>query len=384
MESLGDILKRLPVKRDSSSTYGNGAGYLQTSNDFISCPICKGRGWVGRRVPVGHPEFGEVFPCRCQQADGEKSRRSALLEYSNLGSLSRISFQDTTPTGVFTDPQSQRRFSSALSKAKDYSANPEGWLVLTGPSGSGKTHLAAAIANSLIERDQTVFFVFVPDLLDHLRATYSPDSPISYDDLFQQVKDAPVLVMDDLGAQSGTPWAREKLLQIFNHRFNERMPTVVTIRGPLERLEEGIRSRLENPALSDVVSVGLHDALLLREVGGLQGPMLEEMTLDSFRLGRDVRGTDHERDSLKSAFEEARSYAESPKGWLLLTGVPGCGKTHLAVGIINERLKRGEPSFFAFVPALLDYLRATFNPGSMIDYDEIFEQVKTVPLPGLG
>ena len=320
-----------------------------------------------------------MFPCRCQQADGEKNRKSALLEYSNLGSLVRISFQDTAPTGVFTDPESQSRFGFALSKAKSYAEHPEGWLALTGPSGCGKTHLAAAVANSLIEQGQTVLFVFVPDLLDHLRAAYSPDSLISYDDLLQQVKDAPMLVLDDLGAQSGTPWAREKLLQIFNQRFNERMPTVITVRGPLERLEEGIRSRVQNSTLSDVVSVGLHDALLLREVGGLQGPMLEEMTLDSFRLGRDVRGTAQEKETLKFAFEKARAYAELPEGWLLLTGQPGCGKTHLAVGIINERLKRGQPSFFAFVPALLDYLRATFNPDSMVGYDEIFEQVKTSP-----
>ena len=233
-----------------------------------------------------------------------------------------------------------------------------GWFS-PGQAAAAKPIWRPAVANSLIEQGQTVLFVFVPDLLDHLRAAYSPDSLISYDDLFQQVKDAPVLVLDDLGGQSGTPWAREKLLQIFNHRFNERMPTVVTVRGPLERLEEGIRSRLQNPSLSDVASVGLHDALLLREVGGLQGPMLEEMTLDSFRLGRDVRGTSQEKETLKFAFEKARTYAESPDGWLLLTGQPGCGKTHLTVGIINERLKRGEPSFFAFVPALLDYLRAT-------------------------
>ena len=365
------------------STSGNGDGSLHTDNGFAGCPICKGRGWVSRRVPVGHPEFGEIFPCRCQEADAEKSRRSALIGYSNLGALARISFQDTGPTGVFTDPESQRRFTHALAKAKDYSEHPEGWLALTGPSGCGKTHLAAAVANSLIECGQTVLFVFVPDLLDHLRGAYSPDSPISYDDLFQQIKDAPTLVLDDLGAQSGTQWAREKLLQIFNHRFNERMSTVVTVRGPLERLEEGIRSRLQNPSMSSIVSVGLHDALLLREVGGLQGPMLEEMTLDSFRLGRDVRGTSQEKETLKFAFEKARAYAESPTGWLLLTGQPGCGKTHLTVGIINERLKQGEPSFFAFVPALLDYLRATFRPDSMTGYDEIFEQVKTAPLLAL-
>ena len=309
----------------------------------------------------------------------EERRQSFLVEYSNLGALARISFDETIPTGMLSDVESQRCFTHALARAKDYAAHPEGWLALTGPSGCGKTHLAAAVANSLIERGQTVFFAFVPDLLDHLRGAYSPDSPISYDDLFQQVKDAPVLVLDDLGAQSGTPWAREKLLQIFNYRFNERMPTVFTVRGPLERLEDGIRSRLQNPNLSSIVSVGLHDALLLREVGGLQGPMLEEMTLDSFRLGRDVKGTAEEKETLKFAFEKARAYAESPDGWLLLTGAPGRGKTHLAVGIINGRLTQGKPSYFAFVPALLDYLRATFSPDSMTGYDEIFEQVKTAP-----
>ena len=70
---------------------------------------------------------------------------------------------------MLTDPESQRRFAKALARAEDYAENPEGWLALTGPSGCGKTHLAAAVANSLIERGQTVLFVFVPDLLDHLR-----------------------------------------------------------------------------------------------------------------------------------------------------------------------------------------------------------------------
>ena len=309
----------------------------------------------------------------------EDRRRSFMLEYSNLGTLGRISFEETNPTGIFSSVGSQRQFTQALAMAKDYAEHPVGWLALTGPSGCGKTHLAAAVANRLIERGQTVLFIFVSDLLDHLRGTYSPDSPISYDDLFHQVRDAPTLVLDDLGAHSGTPWATEKLLQIFNHRFNERMTTVVTIRGTLEKLDEGIKSRLRNPSLSKIVSVGTYDALLLRDIGELQSPMLEEMTLDSFRLGRDVRGLDKEKGTLKIAFDSAVAFAELPEGWLLLTGGPGCGKTHLAVGIINERFKRGEPSFFAFVPALLDHLRATFRPDSMIGYDELFEQVKTAP-----
>ena len=61
-----------------------------------------------------------------------------------------------------------------------------GWLVLTGPSASGKTHLAAAIANSVLGRGLAVFFVFVPDLLDHLRSAFAPSSDVSFDQLFEQ------------------------------------------------------------------------------------------------------------------------------------------------------------------------------------------------------
>ena len=165
-----------------------------------------------------------------------------------------------------------------------FAENPRGWLVYTGPSSSGKTHLAAAIANRCIERGQTVFFIFVPDLLDHLRGTYAPESLVSYDELFQQVREAPVLVLDDLGSHSSTTWAQEKLFQVFNHRFNALLPTVITVRGPLQRLEEGIRTRIESEGFSVVHSLGRRDAEPLREVGGLQGDMLKQMTFEGFQV----------------------------------------------------------------------------------------------------
>ena len=331
-------------------------------------------------MPLGHPDFGRAFPCSCQEQDAEDRRLSRLQQYSNIGPLSRIGFDSTDPRGRLQDSESQNLFRSGFRDAEDFAKDPRGWLVLTGPSGSGKTHLAAAIANRLMETGQAVFFVFVPDLLDHLRGTFSPESGVSYDDLFQQVRDAQVLVLDDLGSHSSTPWAREKLFQVLNHRFNALLPTVITVRGPIERLDEGVRARLEMEGFSVVRSLGLRDGGLLREVGGLQGAMLKRMSFERFKLGREIRASKQERDTLQFAFEMARSFAQSPDGWLLLTGQPGCGKTHLAVAIVNERLGRGGAAFFAFVPALLDHLRATFRPDSSTGYDELFEQVKTASL----
>ena len=127
-----------------------------------------------------------------------------------------------------------------MAAAVEFAEEPRGWLIFTGPSGSGKTHLAVAIASRCIERDQTTFFIVAADLLDHLRAAYSPENAVTYDDLFDQVRNVPLLIIDDLSTQSATPWAQEKLFQIFNHRFSAQLPTVITVRGPLERLEEGL------------------------------------------------------------------------------------------------------------------------------------------------
>ncbi len=84
----------------------------------------------------------------------------------------------------------------------------------------------------------------VPDLLDHLRATFSPHSQISYDKRFEEVRTAPLLILDDLGTESATPWAREKLYQIINYRYNARLPTVITTATPIEELDPRLATRM--------------------------------------------------------------------------------------------------------------------------------------------
>ena len=87
-----------------------------------------------------------------------------------------------------------------------------------------------------------------------------------------------------------------------------------------------------------------------------------------------------EQKSLEKAFRAAQNYAENPKGWLVLQGTYGCGKTHLAAAIGNYRDATGEQIIFQVVPDLLDHPRATFNPSSNISYDSLFEQIRTAPL----
>ena len=87
-------------------------------------------------------------------------------------------------------------------------------------------------------------FIMVPDLLDHLRSTFSPESTVSYDRRFDEVKTTPLLVLDDLGSQSMTPWVKEKLYQLFNFRYNAGLPTVITTADTLSEIDPRIRSRI--------------------------------------------------------------------------------------------------------------------------------------------
>jgi DNA replication protein DnaC len=60
------------------------------------------------------------------------------------------------------------------------------------------------------------------------------------------------------------------------------------------------------------------------------------MTFDNFDWKR-VNLPLEQRQNLAEVFREAHEFAESPDGWLVLQGVNGCGKTHLAAAIVNYR-----------------------------------------------
>ena len=288
---------------------------------------------------------------------------------------------DTNVDGLQPDAASRQMFMEALGAAAGFAENPEGWLVFSGPSGSGKTHLAVAIANRCIERGSPAYFIVTADLLDHLRATYAPDSNMSYDELFGQVRNAPILVLDDLSAKFTTPWAQEKLFQIISHRFNESLPTIFTVRGPLEQLEEGLRTRMESQSgFSRVYRLGEHSSRIARRIGSIPEEMQARMTFPSFDVNGRAGTEQIGRESLVQARAAAIEFVNKQQGWMLLTGQRGCGKTHLAIAIAGEYAQRGTSVFRAFVPDLMDYLRGTFNPNSPLSYDELFEQVKNAPL----
>ena len=133
----------------------------------------------------------------------------------------------------------------ALQLAVAFADRPTDWLAFNSVAyANGKTHLAAAIANYVADTGEPVLFVVVPDLLDYLRASFNPSSQARLDKRFDEVKNAPLLVLDDLGTESATAWAREKVYQLFNYRYNARLPTVITTAVAIEQIDPRLASRM--------------------------------------------------------------------------------------------------------------------------------------------
>ncbi len=327
-------------------------------------------------MPVGHPDFGLVVTCECQEDRIEGEGQERLVRYSNLGQLARYTFD------ALTAPESGDReevglYEAAKEKAAEFAESPTGWLVFVGPHGSGKTRMAAAIANRCIERGHIALFVHVPDLMDHLRSSFGPTSEISYSDLFDRVRSTPLLVLDDLSSAVSSPWAAEKLQQIVNHRFSTELPTVFTTSTPMRDIDLYLRARLETPQLSRVLQLKAPDAS--PALGAIPADLLTRMSFDNY----DARGNKPDatqQTSLERALEVAQGFASYPDGWLTLWGPTGVGKTHLAIAIAGECIKRGDKVFFAFVPDLLDHLRSAYGPSSPVSYDAVFDQVRNADL----
>ena len=110
-------------------------------------------------------------------------------------------------------------------------------LYLHGSFGSGKTYLLAALFNELSKEGNSCIICYYPEMLRHLKESFGR----TFDVDMEELKTCDLLLIDDIGAESITPWSRDEVLStILQYRMDEKLPTFFTSNLTIDELEAHI------------------------------------------------------------------------------------------------------------------------------------------------
>ena len=367
--------------------------------DGEPCKICGGSGFVAIDIEPGNEHFGKIIRCENNPVIKDQEQLNKYREFGNMEKFANSGFSDfnTTPDLAGYEERHYDILREVRDSCIKYSDNPHGFLVLSGNYGTGKTTLAGIVGTSILEnKGKIVVFNTVPALLDHFRSAFSPKSKETFDDVFANCRNAEVLILDDFGAESSTEWARDKLFQIINYRYSNKMPTIVTTNLLLDDMDPRISSRLKDSSVCEHIKLDVPD---YREQGYYREAdntinklhLHSSMTLDSFN----VNASEHwarEMEQISNLKRTIDSFTEDSKPFLYLwSRGSGNGKTHVAAAIANIWASGKHSVCISMLSAILDELRKATNNNDGDSLSALSRYIETVDLlvidrykPGAG
>ena len=181
------------------------------------------------RVTLQGQECIVPILCGCQKAELDQEDRRQK-EAERLANIRRL-----RATGVQEEHLRDWTFAGAedtefVRMAKNYVKNWEMvqehnlGLLLWGGVGTGKSHMAACIANALIEKGVPVLMTNFSRVLNQMGGMYSEER-YKYIASFSRF---PLLIIDDLGIERGTEYALEQIYAVVDERYKSGLPLIVT------------------------------------------------------------------------------------------------------------------------------------------------------------
>ncbi|GMK85145.1 ATP-binding protein [Clostridioides difficile] len=206
-------------------------------NGHIYCKVC-GTRVDGELLDLGFTKFIPRIKCECEiKRDKENEERERLMRISTL------------KRDCFSSPiQHKYNFEKYLNEkgqaykvAYNYAKSFEQMkkdnvgLLFYGDVGSGKTYLACSIANELIERKQVK--VKIMNLSQVINQIQKSAFKLDSNEIINNLSNIPLLILDDLGIERDTSYAREQVYNIINSRYLKCKPTIFTTNLSLEIIQ---------------------------------------------------------------------------------------------------------------------------------------------------
>ena len=216
----------------------------ESSKEYSNCKKCRGimecknklEGYAYLpKVSESSLEFSYRACKYKKKIDRENKYHENTLLYSVPDEIKNASMKNIYKT----DKKRYDTISKLAKFIKEYKKdkNQKG-LYICGNFGSGKTYLVAATFNELAKDGIKSAIVFWPEFLNDLKSSFNSPLKTEFSSKYNSVKKAPILLIDDIGAESVSQWSRDEILcPILQYRMDSKLPTFFTSNLDLDALE---------------------------------------------------------------------------------------------------------------------------------------------------
>ena len=244
-EDFVKVVNELDVTDEVKYRYTSNLWEIKEINK--TCANCKGLDScpydiVGlKKTAVANNNIINFMYKKCEykeKDDKEKEYLKNVYSYKMPKEIREASFKN-----IYKDDSNRLETIKYLKKFYDSYKKEEKvkGLYLYGNFGCGKTYLVSALFNELAKKNIKSTIIYFPELLRSLKASFS-NTEENYEERFDAVKEANLLLLDDIGAEKLSDWARDEVLGvILQYRMEEHLPTFFTSNLSLKELEEHLQ-----------------------------------------------------------------------------------------------------------------------------------------------
>ncbi|MBQ9181965.1 MAG: primosomal protein DnaI [Bacilli bacterium] len=242
-EAFKNLVAKLKLKEEELMKY---TSTLESSAiEYNNCMNCDGLNSCKNQITgyaylpkVEHGKINFQYQaCKYQQKYNKKFKYADNIYYFSLPN----DLKNASMKNIYKEDKKRHNVIKWLSNfITEYkNGNKPNGLFLHGNFGCGKTYLVSAAFNELAKLDYKSAIIFWPEFLRELKSSFQTDFKEKYD----YVKKVPLLLIDDIGAESNTPWSRDEILcPLIQYRMQEKLPTFFTSNFDLKSLEEHFSS----------------------------------------------------------------------------------------------------------------------------------------------
>lgn len=198
-----------------------------------------------------NPINGRVMTFGCKACEGERRAAEAartaaeaarlavekqrkLLDRAGIPARFRDRSFDNYEANT---PAKRNALTVAKTFAEDFKENYDAGrcLIFSGKTGNGKTHLANAIANHIIGKGWSPFFISVRELIGTVKSTWnSKRGDKSEIHVIREYVNQHLLIIDEIGVQFDSDAERMILFDVINGRYEEQLPTIILSNYPVD------------------------------------------------------------------------------------------------------------------------------------------------------